>query len=104
MRHKFNRPESVPTKKTHVEPAVFHDYEHIVEYSYNVKSNCFVIRFLDGSSYALKTADLPKKMQTKKPNWETAILNENKSGLVVQAGSDFRLIAAHVIHARGHAL
>jgi hypothetical protein len=80
------------------------EFECIVEFSYNNKSDCFVVRFLDGSSYILKTENLPKKMQTKKPEWELAVLNEDKSGIIVKAGDDLRLIASHVIHSRGKLL
>ena len=80
------------------------EFERIVEFSYNAKSACFVVRFLDGSSYTLKTENLPKKMQTKKPAWVDAVLNEDKSGLIVKAGEGFRFIASHVIHSRGKLL
>ena len=80
------------------------EFERIVEFSYNTKSCCFVVRFLDGSSYILKTENLPKKMQTKKPEWKEGVLNEDKSGLMVKAGEDFKLIASHVIHSRGKLL
>lgn len=80
------------------------EFERVVEYSYNEKSACFVVRFLDGSSYLLAIADLPKKMQTKKPEWEEAVLNEDKTAIIVQAGDDLRQIPSHVIHSRGKLL
>ena len=81
--------------------APFREFEKIVEYSYHPKYKRFVIRFLDGSSYALKTADLPKKLQTKKPQWEETALSADRSCLLVVAGSDVRQIPSHIIHSRG---
>lgn len=80
------------------------EFERVVEYSFNPKSECFVVRFLDGSSYLLSVADLPKKMQTKKPGWEYAVLNEERTAIIVQAGDDLRQIPSHVIHSRGKLL
>lgn len=80
------------------------EFERIVEYSFNPKSDNFVVRFLDGSSYTLSISDLPKKLQTKKPAWEEAGLNDDHSALLVTAGKDVRVIPSHVIHARGKVL
>ena len=80
------------------------EFERIVEYSYNPKQACFVVRFLDGSSYVLDTSNLPKKMQTKKPEWEESTLNADRCAILVHAGEDLRIIPAHIIHARGKAL
>ena len=80
------------------------EYEFIVEYSFNVKQEVFVVRFLNGDSYALKVADLPKKMITKKPDWENAQISKDKNTLVYKAGSDLRQILAHVIHSKGKLL
>ncbi len=80
------------------------EYERIVEYSYHPKGGIFVIRFLDGSSYTLNILDLPKKLQTKKPQWEEAVLSEDRTSLMVTAGSDVRQIPSHIIHARGNIL
>ncbi len=77
------------------------EYARIIEYCYHEKHERFVIRFLDGSSYALKVSDLPKKLQTKKPKWEEATLSEDHASLIVFAGNDERQIPAHIIHARG---
>lgn len=80
------------------------EFERIVEYSYNPKSECFVIRFLDGSSYTLAIKDLPKKLQTKKPAWECTKLNTQQTGLLIQAGSDLREIPFNIVHSRGKIL
>lgn len=80
------------------------EFARIIEYCYHEKHERFVIRFLDGSSYALKVSDLPKKLQTKKPKWEDAKLSEDQTSLVVFAGNDERQIPAYIIHARGKAV
>ena len=80
------------------------EYEQIVEYCYHPKEEQFVIRFLDNSSYVLRVADLPKKMLTRKPDWENATVTPERSGLLVQAGDEFREIPAHIVHSRGHLL
>lgn len=78
-----------------------HEYECIVEFSFNPKQERFVVRFLDGKSYALDITNLPKKMQTKKPEWETAYLSGDKSALVLEVGKEVREIPAFMIHSRG---
>lgn len=80
------------------------EYERIVEFSFNPKEEKFVIRFLDGSSYSLCVTDLPKKMQTKKPKWEEAILSDDKVSILVSVGNEARVIPSHMIHARGQVL
>ena len=80
------------------------EYERIVEYSFNPKQETFVIRFLSGESYALEVSELPKKMLTKKPDWENSYLSNEKDSIIFPAGKDLRMIAAHVIHARGKLL
>ena len=80
------------------------EFERIVEYSYNPKHQCFVVRFLDGSSYTLLIKDLPKKLQTKKPDWEHSQLNAQQNGVLVQAGSDLREIPFNIVHSRGRVL
>jgi hypothetical protein len=59
---------------------------------------------LSGESYVLKTGDLPKKLQTKKPDWENTTLSEDKTAIVFQAGKDLRQIPFHTIHSRGKLL
>lgn len=80
------------------------DYERIVEYSYQPKIKRFVIRFLDGSSYVLQVEDLPKKLQTKKPDWDNASLASDNSKILFQAGGESREIPTHIIHSRGTAV
>lgn len=80
------------------------DYECIVEYCYNSKQETFVIRFLNGDFYSLKISDLPKKMLTKKPDWENTKLSPEKNALIYEAGGDLRQILAHTIHAKGKLL
>lgn len=77
------------------------EYETIVEFSFNAKQEQFVIRFLDGSSYMLKIADLPKKMQTKKPPWKEATLSPNRNSLVVKMEKEIREVLSHMIHSKG---
>jgi hypothetical protein len=77
------------------------EYEHIVEYCYIPKQKKFVVRFLDGSSYVLSIEDLPKKLQTRSPDWENATLSEDNSALIIEANLELREIPAHIIHARG---
>lgn len=80
------------------------EFQQIVEFSYHLKDERFVVRFLDGSSYILKISSLPKKLQTKKPKWEESFLSEDRSGLLVRVGKDLRVIPSHVIHSKGEAL
>jgi hypothetical protein len=80
------------------------EFERIVEYCYQSKEEQFVIRFLDNTSYILRVADLPKKMQTRKPKWEEATLNADQNGIIVQAGEEFREIPSHIVHSRGNLL
>ena len=80
------------------------EYEHIIEFSFNSRQNKFVVRFLDGKAYALNLADLPQKMQTKKPVWEEAYLSSQKTALIVQAGKEVREIPSHMIHSKGKEL
>jgi len=77
------------------------EYAFIVEYSYDPKTEQFVIRFLDNNSYVLKVADLPKKLQTRKPKWESAQLSDTRDGLVIEAGKEAKYIPFNVIHSRG---
>lgn len=80
------------------------EFEHIIEFSFNCRQSKFVIRFLDGKAYALDVADLPQKMQTKKPGWEEAYLSANRNALIVQAGKEVREIPSHMIHSKGKEL
>ena len=79
------------------------EYEHIVEFSFNPKQEKFVVRFLDGKSYALEISALPKKMQTKKPDWGNSYLSGKKDAIVTVAGNgkEVREIPAFIIHAKG---
>lgn len=80
------------------------EYEQIVEHSFNPKQECFVVRFLDGSSYVLKISDLPKKLITNSPDWPTATLSKERTSILVNTHKDIKVIAAHIIHARGKSL
>lgn len=80
------------------------EYEVIVEFSFNSKQDSFVVRFLSGDSYVLRTVDLPKKMQTKSPEWDKAVLSKDHTALIVKAKSDERQILSHMIHSRGKLL
>jgi len=79
------------------------DYEHIVEFSFNLRQKKFVVRFLDGKSYSLEVSSLPKKMQSKKPTWEESYLSGSKDAIVTSAnnGKEVREIPSFVIHAKG---
>lgn len=77
------------------------EYERIVDFSYNPKSENFTVRFLDGSSYALNVSDLPRRLQSKQPDWKEAQLSPNKTSLIVSVGKEIREIASHVIHSKG---
>lgn len=79
------------------------EYESIVEFSFNPKQEKFVVRFLDGKSYALEVTALPKKMQTKKPDWENAYLSGSRDAIVIIAANnkEVREIPAFVIHSKG---
>lgn len=78
-----------------------HEYECIVEFSFNPRQQRFVVRFLDGKSYLLDIADLPKKMQTKKPEWENAYLSGDRTSIIVHANKEPREIPAFMIHSKG---
>lgn len=80
------------------------EYEQIVEFCYIPKQENYVIRFLSGECYTLKVTDLPKKMQTKSPDWENAVLSQEKNYILVTAGKELRQIACHVIHSKGKLL
>lgn len=80
------------------------EFAQIVEFCFIPKEQHFVIRFLDNNSYVLKVADLPKKMLTKKPQWEDAAISPERDSILVQAGGDLRVIPFHIIHARGKQL
>jgi len=80
------------------------EFAQIVEFCFIPKEEHFVIRFLDNNSYVLKVADLPKKMLTKKPAWKEAVMSENRSSILVQAGKDVREIPFNIIHSRGKQL
>ena len=77
------------------------EFEKIVEYCYNPKHSKFVVRFLDGSSYALKITDLPPKLQTRKPKWEETILSEDNKSLLAPSGKAMKEIPSHIIHSKG---
>lgn len=77
------------------------EYEIIVEFSFNDKSEQFVIRFLSGESYCLPIKDLPKKLTTKHPAFKDAKLNPARNALVYQAGSEVREIPFHMVHSKG---
>lgn len=80
------------------------DFEKIVEYSYNQRQKRFVVRFLDGKSYTLDIVDLPKKMQSKKPDWEKVSISGERNSLIVLANNEVREIPSHLIHAKGKEL
>ena len=80
------------------------EYERIVEFSFIVKHAKFVIRFLDNKIYTLHVSDLPKKMQTKKPDWEEAYLSIDHTSILVTVGKEDREIPSYMIHSRGKEL
>lgn len=80
------------------------EFETIVEFSYNKKQSRIVVRFLDGKSYSLDTDNLPKKLQTKKPEWENMFLSPSKNSLQFIAGKDLREIPSFLIHSKGKEL
>ena len=77
------------------------EYERIVEFCYIERHKRFVVRFLDGSSCILNVTDLPKKLQTRKPDWPNTKLSLDRSALIVEVGDSLREIPSHVIHAKG---
>ena len=80
------------------------EYAFIVEYSYNLKNEHFVVRFLDNNSYVLDIEELPKKMQTKNPDWTRTELSSNRDAIIVPVGKGYREIPFHIIHSRGRLL
>ncbi|RMD67066.1 hypothetical protein D6833_00705 [Candidatus Parcubacteria bacterium] len=80
------------------------DYEVIAEHSYNPRANALVVRFLDGSSYTLSIADLPRKYRSNKPQWDRARLSQHKNALIVYGRGKRHDIPAHVIHRYGKPL
>lgn len=80
------------------------EFAQIVEFCFIPKDRHFVIRFLDNNSYILKVDDLPKKTQTKKPQWEDAVLAPDRGAILVQAGKEIKEIPFHIIHSRGKQL
>ena len=77
------------------------EYEVIVEFSFNEKSEQFVIRFLSGESYCLPVKDLPKRLITKKPAYKAAKLNPTHNSLLFEAAGEVREIPFHMIHSKG---
>ena len=77
------------------------EYEIIVEFSFNAKTECFVVRFLTGESYMLPVSELPKKKQTKRPDWQEASLSPSKTSILYKAGQEIREIESHLIHSKG---
>ena len=80
------------------------EYTYITEYSFDIKNEHFVVRFLDGTSYILKISDLPAKLQTHKPKWEHAILSDDHSCLIVKAGKSFKNIPFNIVYSKGCAI
>ena len=80
------------------------EFERIVEFSYNSKHQRFVVRFLSGETYSLQIEDLPKKLQTKKPDWDKTRLSKDQSTLLFEAKSEKREIPAYIIHSKGKPL
>lgn len=80
------------------------EFTRIVEFCFIPKDQHFVIRFLDNNSYVLKVVDLPKKMLTKKPQWEDAVISPERDAILVQAGKVIREIPFYIIHSRGKQL
>lgn len=77
------------------------DYEQIVEFSFNEKAANFVVRFLDGESYVLDASNLPRKLQTKKPNWKKCIVSPGRGALLLQMEKEIREIPSFLIHSKG---
>lgn len=80
------------------------EYEQIVEFSFNEKEEKLVVRFLNGSSYSLEIKSLPKKLLTKKPKWDEAVIAPDRGAILVSAGKEVREIFPHYIHSRGQVL
>ena len=78
-----------------------HEYEIIVEFCYIERHKRLVVRFLDGSSCVLDISDLPKKLQTRKPDWTNTKVSSDRTALIVEVGDSLREIPAHVIHSKG---
>lgn len=80
------------------------EFERIVEFSFNPKHMKFVVRFLNGETYILKIEDLPKKLQTKKPEWEGTELSSDQTTLLFKAKGEQRTIPAYLVHSKGKLL
>lgn len=82
------------------------EYEMIVEYSYVPKGSIFVIRFLSGESYTLRTADLPPKMRSKKPCWKDSELASDKTEILVPLLKSKKKLSipCHIVHSKGSAM
>jgi len=81
------------------------EYAFIVEFSYHVKDEKFVVKFLDNNSYILRLSDLPKNMLTKKPNWELTTISKDHSRLLIPIGKKKeRSIPFNIIHSKGIAI
>lgn len=103
-KNKISRKKNIKShirREIKVQKSEVKEYEKIVEFSYNEKQDCFVIRFLDGSLYVLKTENLPQKIKKNKPDWTATYLKNNQSGLIVVSGKEKREIEPYVIHTRG---
>lgn len=76
--------------------------EQIVEFSYNPQHEQIVARFLNGDSFLVKITSLPKKLQSKHPNWDRMQLFIDRSRLLVTANnSELREIPSKLIRQRG---
>lgn len=80
--------------------AVPEEYEKVVEFSFIAKQNKFVVRFLNGDSYALSICNLPPNLQ-QKVNWEETFLDKDKTTLVVKNKRSFIKIPSYIVHAKG---
>ena len=82
-------------------PVVFDDDKIIVEHSYNPKQKCFVVRMLSGNSYVLKLNDLPKKLLTNSPEWDSSMVTPGKDSILVKTHKDIKIINISIIKEKG---
>lgn len=75
--------------------------QHIVEFSFNSKQPCLMVRFLDGSLYHVKISNLPKKFQSHKPEWSGVTVSDDFSELIVKTTKELKYIPFKTIQKRG---
>lgn len=77
------------------------EFHYIVEFSYAVKKQFYILRFLDGSCLKVNVENLPTKYRVKSAHWEEAELSKTQDALVVTTNKRRLVVPAFVLYASG---